>query len=496
MNSKIVAAQNNRRLRRVVSGVSIFLLCVFFASCTSKAVKRKNALEDAIRDGDFIGAVDEIKKNVKLYGETNAFLYNMDIGVLYHYAGRYDSSNVYLQRAGDVYDALFTKSVTNEAAAILTNDNVRPYRAKPFELVLLHQFAALNFMTMDRFNDALVEVRKAQIHFNEWERTKGNSDKYQSDGMFHLLASLAYESAGEIDNSLISLFKAVEAYKTGPVRLAPEIEHFAAKRLEAGGREGDLKRLSISADEDNDVPEWSTKHGAAEIVIIGYAGKGPNLREQNWSGHYIKDGLLTIQSPGRDGQPNVISMNAPMLPASEYDKASKGEKTASGTTFYITLSLPEVQTFTSQAAYFSALPDDDDSDRIESILVNDIDKQLQKAHDDAWGETLVRTTIRVVLRTITAQKAKSAMQTANPWVNLAANLTTDLASNQMEKADVRTCFLLPKTMHMIRIPVEPGTHNITVNVHNASGRVIDKKEFNNIVVKRGDKKVFVHNSLQ
>jgi len=494
MVNGIVAARRRPRLRRIVSSVSIFLLCIFFASCTSKAIKRKDAIEKSVSEGDFIGAINDIKKNTKLYGETNAFLYYMDIGVLYHYAGMYDSSSVYLLQAANIYDELFTKSITNEAAAILTNDNIRPYRSKPFELVLLHQFAALNFMAAGRFDEALVESRKAQLHFNEWERTRGNSEKYQSDGMFHLISSLAYEGIGEDDNSLISLYHAIRAYNMGPVKLAPEVRNFAADRLTAGDREDDLKRLSISAEAAES--KWGTKQGASEIVIIGYAGKGPNLRENNWSGHYVKDGLLTIQSTGSDGKNNVIQIAAPLLPRSEYDKASRGEKTKSGTTWYIKFSLPEVQTFNSQTSYFSARLGDNASENVRSVVLNDIDQQLQKALDDAWTEILTRTVIRVVIRTIAAQKAKGAMRSDNPLLNLLTNLGTDAVSSQMEKADVRVCFLLPKTMHMVRIPVEPGTHSVTLNVHDASGKVIGKKEYDNIVVKRGDKKVFIHHSLR
>ncbi|MDR0305881.1 MAG: hypothetical protein LBI42_03475 [Chitinispirillales bacterium] len=481
------------RLRRFVCNVSVLLLCLFFASCTSRAVKRNQALEKSVSDGDFSAAITHIQKNTKLYGETNAFLYYMDIGVLFHYAGMYDSSNHYLEQAAAVYDDLFTKSVTNEAAALLTNDNMRPYRSRPFEIVLMHQFKALNYMAMGKFQESLVETRRVQLHFNEWERTGAKSNKYHSDGMFHLLSSLAYESVGEDDNSLISLYKAVEAYNMGPVRLSAEVRDFAAHRLEAGDREGDLARLKISA---SDGPgKWSAPAGASEIVIVGYAGKGPNLREQNWSGTYVQDGLLVVQTPGKDGKPNVISIAAPMLPASEYEKASRGEKTKSGTTFYIKLSLPEVQTFTSQTAYFSARVNDA-SENIRSVIVNDIDSQLTKAQGDIWGEVLTRTAVRVVLRTIAAQKAKGAMQSSSPLLNLVTNLGTDVASSQLEKADVRICFLMPKTIHATRVPVEPGTHSVTLNVHDASGRVIGKKEYANIEVKRGEKKVLLHHSLR
>ena len=63
---------------------------------------------------------------MKLYGKKNLFLYHMDIGALYHYAGVYDSSTNHLLQAADIFDDLFARSITNEAAAIMTNDNIRP----------------------------------------------------------------------------------------------------------------------------------------------------------------------------------------------------------------------------------------------------------------------------------------------------------------------------------------------------------------------------------
>jgi len=195
-----------KRIRHIFGIVSVLAVCLAVTSCTTKAAKRQKEFGKTVDDGDYLAVIDNIKANgKKLYGETNAFLYNMDIGVLYHYSGLYDSSNVYLMKASEIYDDLFAKSVTNEAAAVLTNDNVRPYRAKPYELVFMHQITAFNFMQAGKFDEALVETRKVQLYFDEWERTVAKAKKYHTDGMFHLFSSLAYERTGEESNSLISL---------------------------------------------------------------------------------------------------------------------------------------------------------------------------------------------------------------------------------------------------------------------------------------------------
>ncbi|MFP4680714.1 MAG: hypothetical protein ACLFQB_09575 [Chitinispirillaceae bacterium] len=469
----------------------IVLICAMLLSCASRSLLRREKLGEVVASRDFKSAVSIIKKNKKLYKNAE-FLYNMDIGLLYHYAGLFDSSNTYLLRASEIHDELYTRSVTNEAAAFLTNDNVRPYRSKPYELVMLHQFIAFNFLARGKYHEALVETRRTQLMFNEWERTGGEKGKFHTDGMFHLLSSLVYEIVGEEDNSLISLFNSVKAYKQGPVSLAREVESFAYKRLVEGDRETDTALLGISRPEEN---RWSIDQGTSEIVLIGYAGKGPVLREKNWSGTYIKDGILLLKTRGPDGNAIVERMPAPSLPASEYAKAAKGKKTKSGTTFHVKVALPEVQSFSSQSAYFTA-QSKSFSGSARSVVINNLNLQAHKALEDVWGTLITRTVVRVVLRTIAAQQAKSRMRTESPVANLLLNLGTDVLTGQLERADIRSCFLLPQKIHMLRIPVNPGVHDIKVNVYDRSDRKMGMREYQNVEVKNGEKKFIFHNSLR
>jgi hypothetical protein len=475
-------------LRRIFGIVSVCAVCLAVPSCATKAVLRQQEFAKTIDAGDYLATIDKIKaKSKKLYGETNAFLYYMDIGILYHYAGHYDSSNVYLLKASDVYDELFARSVTNEVAAVITNDNVRPYRAKPYELVFMHQITAFNFMQAGKFDEALVETRKVQLYFDEWQRTVAKDKKYHSDGMFHLFSSLAYERADEESNSLISLYKSVEAYKMGPVPLPVEIRGFAYDRLTAGDREDDVKTLALTPYDGAN--RWDAKQGQAEIVIIGYAGNGPNLIGQYWSGTYISGGLLVLTSSttGKNAKGDVITLPAPALPPGSGNSKR-------GMTTSITVSLPKLETTPSRTSYFQARLGDK---KYKSVVVNDIDKQTEKALADAWNDIIMRTVVRVVLKTIGTQSAKSLLiNTGNKDADILFSLIGDIAAGQLEKADTRMCFLLPQKVHAIRIPVEPGTHTVALDVYDGGGSVIGKKEYKDVSVGRGEKKVLFHSSLR
>ncbi|MDO5576325.1 MAG: hypothetical protein Q4F84_04545, partial [Fibrobacter sp.] len=341
-----------------------------FSSCASRSSMRKEQLAESAQKHEFLAAIDLIKKNPKLYGKNNALLYYMDIGVLFHYQGMYDSSNVYIQKAIDTYDELFAKSVTNEMASFLVNDNIRPYRSKPYELASLYQTAAFNFLADGNAQDALVETRRMQLLFDEWERKDKSDVKYTSDGMFHFMSSVVYDALGEFDNAMIALYKAVEAYQKGPVMLPGYVRDYAYNMFKLNDRssDNDLLKLTPSGAQ---VP--GVENNISEIVFVGYSGKGPTIEEVTWSGTYVKDGLLVISHKGADGKIESISIPAPPIPADELLKADKEGKTKSGTTFHLKFALPAIKTYESKTKTFKVHCDA--GEPFTSTVINDYDRQ-------------------------------------------------------------------------------------------------------------------------
>jgi hypothetical protein len=358
----------------------------------------------------------------------------------------------------------------------------------------MHQFLALNYMAQGKFEEALVETKRTQLLFNEWERKDTKEAKYTNDGMFHYLSSIAFDAVDETDNSLISLFKSVEAYNQGSLSLPEEIKDYAYYKFKKNDREADIDLLKIqtSAAEDNVA---GLENNNSEIILVGYAGKGPYLVEVAWWGTYVRDGLLVVHYNGPDGKMETITLPAPGLPEKEFQKASKGRKTLSGTTFHIKFAMPTLQTRPSKTEYFTVNHNSLPTAR-RTMVINDLDKMLAKNLEDTRGSTLMRTVIRVVLRTVASQKTKSALSGSHPLANLLMNIGTDALSDQLEKADTRSCFLIPKTIQVARIPVEPGTHEVEVTAKGNSGVTISSQTFDNIKVRPHEKRVIFYSSLK
>ena len=117
----------------------LLLVSFMFSACANKSMTRYETLAPVLERQGVDAAIQEIEKQREdLYGSNSEFLYYYDLGVLHHYNGNYDQSIKTLEKAEKVHDDLYARSVSNEAAAILVNDNVRPYRPRPYESLALY----------------------------------------------------------------------------------------------------------------------------------------------------------------------------------------------------------------------------------------------------------------------------------------------------------------------------------------------------------------------
>ncbi len=465
--------------------ILIIPVCVFLLSSCAKSVQRFELLSQTTSKGEYAKAIADVRKSPKMYGNLNRFLYFMDQGVLFHYAAAYDSSLYYLENAERVLDDLYAHSITNEAASILTNDLLRPYRSKRYEEVFLHQLMAFDYLGKNKPDEALVESRKMQMIVDRFKQKDGRASKYEDDGMVQYCTSILYEEQGMKDDAAISLFKSVNAFKKGVVSLPSQVENNAFYVFSDLGRSDDIKTLGLSSSMARE-KVWGANSDDAEIILVGYAGRGPNLTEISFAGTYVVGGLLagTITKP--DGQTETIVLPAPPLPEPEERKAEKGEKTKAGTTLHVKLAFPYPVEYPSQTSRFKLTVDNAKSE--ESIVLSDNFKLLAQDVDDNKGITLARTAVRVVIRTLAAQRAKQEMETSSALVNLLVNVGTDVATDQLERADTRLCFLAPKTLQMVRIAVKPGTHRVDAYAQTNTGGIVSTKSWDVVDVKPHEKK--------
>ena len=451
---------------------------ILFTGCANKSMTRYEALAPVFEHKGCEAAIAEVKKQQEdLYGDNTEYLYYYDLGVLYHYNGNYKESAENFSKAEKIYDDLYTRSITNEAAAIVTNDNVRPYRARPFEVLVLHELQIMNYLALKDIDGAMVEVNRAQKAMTTLYQK--DNDKTNDNGFLRYLTALVYEMANEPDEAAIAYYKTVKAYDENILNLPKEIREFVIESLKRSEREDDIQRLKLDA--NIETPKATAVRDAGqEIIVIGYAGHSPILGELYLSGTYVSGGALNLTyKDGKTGRMQSTTAIAPSV-------AGAGN----GQTFHISFALPEAHPFKSQVDHFYISVDNQSGIRPEKVMA--IDKELEMNLKDDFAATMTRTAIRVVLRTIAAQAAKKAMETDNALINLFTSIGTDVAQTQLEKADLRIALFLPNSFQMTRIPVEPGSHEVTVAAEGPTNNTVKVFNYGPVSVKKGEKKfIFV-----
>jgi hypothetical protein len=145
-------------------------------------------------------------------GSENDVLYLLERALLLHYTGAHAQSNELFERAEVLAEDLYTKSISREAASLVTSDLALEYVPKPFEQVLINYFRALNYMFLGQKEDALVECRKASDKLALY--SEEDKRPYRRDAFIEYLTGILYEWDREINDAFISYRNATDSYGT------------------------------------------------------------------------------------------------------------------------------------------------------------------------------------------------------------------------------------------------------------------------------------------
>lgn len=418
----------------------LLLITFLLASCASPAKLRDEKIGKPMGTGNYAAAIETIEKDKKkLYNSEDAFLFEFDLGLLYHYDKDYKTSIKHFAKAEEILDELYTRSIANEAAALLTNDNIRPYRSYPFEIQWLYQTQILNYLALGEIDEAVVEARRALLAIQSLQEKE--EDKFNESGALQYLIALSFEWQKSEDDARI-------AYNN------------AKKNFENSGHAPKLA---------TEVPE-----NEQEIIVVGYAGLSPVLGENKFWGTYAKDGVLFLHYKDANGKQQTITLVALGL----------GGPGFSGSTMTVQFAIPKIVEKSSQTAVFSVSVNGN-SKMTESF--SNTKSSLKKDFENGEKTMLLRTAGRVILRTIAASKVKSKMRTGNGLADLALNLGTDFTTNAMENADLRLGSTMPLTLQITRIPVEPGKHSVKIDILDKYDRKTGSPAEQSVNIKKGEK---------
>jgi hypothetical protein len=427
--------------RRRIKPRKIALLCpafILFWSCASTGSFMD--IDIALAQSRYSDGVVrlETKKNT-LYSDRDAVLYNLDKGILCHYAELYDESSMLLAEAERAIEEAFTKSVSQEISSYLVNDNTRDYSGEDYEDIYINVFNALNYYHRGKIEGSLVEIRrmnnKLQNLTNKYDTEISNLQKkaleenknqlpsnpnapsHFSDSAFaRYLGMLFYRAAGLHDDARID-----RDYLLAACANAPSVYRHP---------------VPSSVSEEMVIPG-----GMARLNVIAFGGLSPIkievvprilIRDDRW---------IKVAYPVMESRPSAISK--------------------------VTLVM-------------------DGGGDFEFELLEDMDAVAKETFKTRQQVIYLKTMIRAILKSVSSTALDAVARETSGNESLVfglLGLTAQVFAEVSEQADIRVSRFFPARAYVGGINLSPGTYSFTVHYYNSNGHEIASVRHENMEVK-------------
>ena len=437
-------------LARAAAAVLAAALC---ACRSGPSAGTKKAVNSLIAAQNYAGAEAYLQSNKESqYGRKNMVLYYLDEGTILHHAGKYRESDASFDKAESRMDELYTVSMTKAGGMLLLNDNTADYAGEPFERALMNVMRALNFVSLGKLDEALVESRKVELFLDELNGKLEGKSRYKDDAFARYLDALLYADIGQADDARISMHAATEAYAW----YASDY-HIPTPRF--------------------DLPNVVGRD-TGELVLIHFNGVAP--RKISKTLQLAWGNAVALTQTSGDAEAN----GAPF----------KNALTAGLAGNAITIAYPEYVQDPYKIADSEVFVDSAPAGSTQ--LVEDVTAIAMKNLTDRQAlirtRAIARATVKFVLAS-SAAKAAGALcdrqfgsgSIGSTLCKTAARGVAQGIAAATEVADVRSWSTLPSQIRMARISLAPGRHQVRVRFKDGAGTVVSNAVFNDVVIHKG-----------
>ncbi|UCD63095.1 MAG: hypothetical protein JSW34_10085 [Candidatus Zixiibacteriota bacterium] len=442
-----------RRFRTILLLISAALV----GGCSSVATRRGfyEPITAELRSGrpDTSLAMLEAARENNKYAEKDRLIYFIDAGMLSHYAGQYRLSNDKLHLAEAAAEELFTRSVSRAAASLLLNDNVLEYAGDDYEVVYTNLIKALNYLQLGAFDDAFVEIRRANLKLDLLQQKYGDAaaqyrqglkrdsagvsfdfevDKvrFQNDAFARYLSMHMYAADGRMDDARIDY-----DYLTAAFATQPHVYDFPMPEV-----------------------KYRPENGVI-LSVVGLAGLAP-----------IKEPLRLRIRTDKDLDLVQVLYDGPEKEDVEYGHLPVEVEED----YYFKFAIPVLVPRPSNVGSIRVLADDDVIGELQ--LLEDVSKVALETFNAKKSLIYIRSVARAVAKGLATHRWKKKVDTGGlaGWLKKAA---IDVASDVSEDADLRSSRFLPGRIYVGDFEIEPGVYDITIEFYDARGDFIEATRY-------------------
>ncbi|MEZ4722878.1 MAG: hypothetical protein R2813_13475 [Flavobacteriales bacterium] len=423
----------------------IFPLVLFTACATY--YQRNIEFQELIGKGSLDKAEKLLESDKKIQRDRNRLLFLFNMGYINHMQQEFSESNKYFNEA-DLLIEDYKKSYGAEALALVSNPEVKPYKAEDFEEVMIHYYKAINYLMLRDFDASLVEARRMNLTLNRLnDKYKDHKNRYQADAFANIIMGLAYEATGNINDAFIAYRNAYEVY-TG--------EHGYFDTPVPEQLKEDLLRTANSLGFRNDLEfyerEFDRKYSPrivenGEVVFIWQNGMGPVKDEMS---------INFFAVPGAGGvmyfENEDLGLSFPFFIGNDQQK--KNDLLA---LHVIRVAFPK---YIERPNFYKSAYIQSGAEKHELELAENINDIAFKTLHDRFMREMGVALLRLALKKV----AEVKLSQENALLGAAATITNAVT----EKADTRNWQTLPHSVYYTRVPLNSGNNELVLKMKNVN----------------------------
>jgi uncharacterized protein len=428
------------------------VFAVLLSSCATYHHQHYN-FNSEFENGDLRKALETLQASEKEAESKSRFVYFVNNGLLLSILGKYEESNDFFEKAflfGEDYHINYF----NEAASYLSNPQMTVYRGEDHEHLMLLYFKALNFLKMNKPEEALVECRRLNLRLNKLSDKYSSDRKFQRDAFVHTLMGIIYQSTKDYNNAFIAYRNAVEVYEEDYSKMFKVTVPEQLKK--------DLLNTAWWTGFVEDFDMYKSKFGMddykpvtpdAELVFFWHNGLAPVKSE--WSVNFFiqhRDNFVIFSNPN-------LGLTFP-FPVEEKEKKEKSD--LAGLEVF-RVAFPK---YVERQEHYESARINTDSSTYPLEEAEDISRiafySLEQRMMLEFGKGL--------LRAATKKAAEHSIRKEDERLGAIIGLVNAMT----EKADTRNWQTLPHSIHYARVPLNEGENSVTFELQ-ANGTPVEYK---------------------
>ena len=427
--------------------VALVGLAAIVAGCATY-YQKSAAFQQHFVKGEFREAAAELERDPGASTGKSRLLYFLQQGTVQQLLEEYESSNEAFESA-----YFFTQDLRRnypaEMFSLLSNPMTLPYRGEDFERVQIHYFKAVNYLLLDRPDEALVECRRIGIELDRLDdQYGGRNSRYRRDAFALNIMGIVYDAAGDDNNAFIAYRNAYDAYREGYAR---QFDVKAPRQLKldllGAARRSGLAEEAEQYEKEFGFGPSERAPGQGDVVLLWHNGLGPVKGE--WSLNFF-----LVRGAGGI----VTFVNEDLGVSIPFPLGSGGDASTLSDLKFVRVAFPR---YLERKPYYRTAEAIVAGRSVPLERTQDLNAIAFKSLEDRMLRELGTSLLRLAIKQATERTLRGKNENLGALLSVANALT--------EKVDTRNWQTLPHAISYARIRLPAGTHRVQLRAISPHG---------------------------